>query len=146
EYAKSLGVSGVYGAYPLIADFVNEMLSQMTARNIALPLSVIIGSEFFVNHGQQMTSTVGMGENGTLFLNSAADFWKDPIAFTRAAFEAKIWSTPHPLHPLYHEVGHLLQAERNTRGKPLKAKEQTEAQAISYRATVGIDEFVAEVF
>ena len=146
SYADSLSVFANYGGRLDIADFANELLSQMKERNIALPTSVIASEAFFAHLQRRMHSAVGMGKQGTLFINPAADYWRNPVVYTQATYRARIWSTPHPLHPLIHEIGHLVQEERGTRGKGLTPRERTEAQAVSQRAKDGADEFVAEVF
>ena len=145
-YAASLAVNAAYYFRLDIADIVSELLARLAERRLPLPQTVIAHERFFTHLGARMTGAVGMGENSALLLNPAANYWRNPVVYTRAAYEARIWSTPQPLHPLIHEVGHLLQEERGTRGIPLTARELTEAQAVSQRAREGIDEFLAEVF
>jgi hypothetical protein len=87
-----------------------------------------------------------MGEHNIIFINPGADFWVAPLLAAPAMYEAKEWSTPLPLHPLYHEVGHLLQRPPVHRQHTLTAREMTVASSISMRAMQDADEFVAELF
>jgi hypothetical protein len=145
-YAQQMSVNAVYGSYLAIANQMNEVLTQLAERNLRLPLSVIASPQFFRGSAQESKNAVAKSENRVIFINPAATFWYDTLGATVALYELKFWSTPHPLHALYHEMGHLLQLQRVERQKPLTAREAGIADVVSDRAKQDADEFVAEVF
>jgi hypothetical protein len=146
RYADRLGVIAIYRNHLLVANFVNETLAQLKERNLEMPLSVLVDARFFASLGPEATSAVAMAESGILIVNPEADFWRDPLESSRLLYAIRAWSTPHPMHPIYHEIGHLRQIPQQKRQRPLTPRELTMAMAISRRAKENTDEFVAEVF
>lgn len=144
--AGTLSVAANYGSHLNLANFANEALLQLQEHSLPLPISVIIHEGFFEKYGEEAKNIPGMGENGVLIINPGALIWGDPIAAAKALHKARFWSTPHPLHALFHEAGHLLQFSGQKRQQPLTPRQASMAAVISDYALVNADEFVAEVF
>ena len=80
-------------------------------------------------------------EHGIMTLNSSHPHWKDPVNNQKRRYEEGISSTDHPLHSLYHEIGHkLYDAPSNWAFDNHK----NIAQEVSQYASRKPSEFVAE--
>jgi hypothetical protein len=44
--------------------------------------------------------------NTTIFLNSGHPYWKNVVGYSQIRFDLGKWSTNHPHHVIFHEVGH----------------------------------------
>lgn len=85
-----------------------------------------------------------MASQGSVFINPASKFWKDPIGGMKAAYESGHLSSPHPLHTIHHEIGHLkYDAPDNFINNSQRDIIQKE---VSKYAAMNPKEFVSEVY
>ena len=144
-YAASLSVPAQYGSYLEIANMVNEVLTQIKERNLPLFSAVFVHADYFRDYGEEANRIPARTEYNSLFINPQAAAWSDPAGTAASLYKLKFWSTPHPLHVIYHEVGHLFLPQIGE-PKKLLARQMTVASAVSRRARENVEEFVSEVF
>ncbi len=144
-YAASLSVPAQYGSFLEIANMVNEALTQMQERSLPLFSAVYVHADFFREYGAEAEAIAARTEYNALFINPDGSAWSNPVAVAASLYESRFWSTPHPLHAIYHEAGHLFLPQVGEPNK-LRPSQVTVATAVSFRAKANVDEFIAEVF
>jgi hypothetical protein len=82
-------------------------------------------------------------ETKRMRLNSEHPYWKDPEAFAEAMHESGISASPHPMHLVAHELGHLAHSlpKEHAAFEPAEA---TIAGKVSRYASSNKNEFLAE--
>jgi len=145
-FASQYGVTAIYGDRLDIAEMANTLLIELDERTLPKPLTILTTTSVFERMQDDWQRAVAMTENGVIFLNPAAPLWNTPVSVACLLYSLGYWSTPHPLHAVYHEAGHLAQENQTSRQKKLTAREVSKADAVSVRAKQDADEFVAEVF
>lgn len=144
-YAAGLFVTAQYGSYLEIANMVNEVLTQLQERELPVFVSVVVNTSLFHHFGAEAENIAAQTAYNALLINPEARVWKAPVASAAVLHTAGFWSTPHPLHPIYHEVGHLFVPQVGN-PKRLRHRQVTVASAVSIRAKENVEEFVSEVF
>lgn len=145
EYAATLGVQADYGTYLLLGNMVNQVLTELTLRRLPLFSHVFVRTEFFERYGRKRRLVVARTEDTVLFVNPESNVMTDPVGSTHSLYASGFWSTPHPLHSLYHEVGHLF-IRHEGEPKLLLPRQAAIASSVSIRAIENQEEFVSEVF
>jgi hypothetical protein len=152
-FARSLGVEADYGNRLDIADLSNEMLVMLSERSLPLPDQIRIDVALFNKYGAGRTNVQAFSLQGLLAINPGAWFWRDPIGGAAMLKRSQVWATDSPLHPLWHEAGHIVhyKAEPETYDRlyetDLTPRQKTlVASAISLYAKTDMYEFLAEVF
>jgi hypothetical protein len=119
EYAeKKFGIKVFYGRNLELANKVNEALFELNKRGVPLPKEIIADSKIFrerfkrVRQGKYVPGMFAFSESNppqyqpVVFFNPKADFWKNPEEDSKREFESGWWTSSHPLHPIFHEIGH----------------------------------------
>jgi hypothetical protein len=117
---------------------------------------VTIDAEVFRRHyGADASRTLGFysPKRDAIWLNPDHPSWSDPAAFFADPKYQTWFSSNHPEHTIYHEVGHGLHAralgpERFDEWKDsfASAEDYRTARKVSKYATTNTSEFVAEVY
>ena len=144
-YAVSLGVTAQYGSRLDIANIVNEVLTELKERNLPVFVSVVVNASLFHHFRAEAEDIAAQTMYNVLLINPEAHIWKAPVASASVLHASGFWSTPHPLHPIYHEAGHLFLPQVGS-PKRLLHRQVTVASAVSIRAKENGEEFVSEVF
>lgn len=92
----------------------------------------------------QMANGKLVGKNDIrIQLNKRNALWMDPEENTKIGHQLKIFSSPHPMHVLYHELAHIEYCVQPL-PKKLSGREVRVAELLSDKATMDGKEYVAE--
>jgi hypothetical protein len=150
-----------------IANAVNAALHAAAERGLSPPLQIAVDVEYFrqsnPNAWAVYVPSVAVREgqyNQAIVLNPERD-WEDLAHATKLRYAEGIFSTDHPQHVVFHELGHLAYhrhapeafSELGKHHKPTREKLRLFAEQValiqgrvSKRAEKDYREFVAEVF
>ena len=151
-WAQALGVGVRYDARLDLANLANELLWQLNQRALPLPDTIRVDAEPFRALGRRSAQSPALTNKTRISINPAADYWLDPVAgVVEQRQSIKFWSSDAPLHPLYHEAGHVMlykavPEQYDTLRDLTNAQKTVVAGEVSLRACRDIHEFVAEVF
>ncbi|MDL2284978.1 hypothetical protein LJC19_07565 [Oxalobacter sp. OttesenSCG-928-P03] len=76
-------------------------------------------------------------------LNKSNALWMDPEENTKIGYQLKIFSSPHPMHVLFHELAHIEYCAQPL-PKKLSGREVRIAESLSDKAAMDGKEYVAE--
>ncbi len=150
-WAQSLGVSVHYDARLDLANLANELLWQLETHSLALPDEIQIDPTLFKALGRMGIQSPASANKGRITINPDAFYWRDPIKIAAMQRTQKSWSSDHPLHPLFHEAGHVAVYKADpdrfeTLRELTNAQKTVIAGEVSFRACLDAHEFTAEVF
>lgn len=151
EWAVLLGVATDYAERLDLANFANELLSQLMGRFLPLPDQILIDAQPFRFLGRQAVQSPASANKGRIAINPDALYWNNPNVFAGMLRQQRFWSSDNVLHPLYHEAGHVLlykaDPQRFESVRDLSNAQKTViAGEVSQRACRNVHEFVSEVF
>lgn len=145
-YAVNLGVqSADYGSHLMIGNMMNEVMTQLHECGLPVFEHIFVRPEFFAEYGKDRYDIIAKAEDRVVKINPQAKVFTDPAESAKDLYYADFWSTPHPLHALYHEAGHLFFSHEE-QPKRLLPRQVTVASAVSRYAQMNGEEFVSEVF
>lgn len=161
QEALKLGVKSVdYRQRLDIANLVNDALEAVVQRGISSPDHLKVDVQYFAKWAQSLgVSTNDLPAAFTfsrktgktlIYLNPQATYWINPAAEVLQEYQANRWSSDHPDHVIWHELGHLMffrQASTVYWLNPLLTRlEIPVAAQVSQYATQSLREFIAETF
>ena len=159
--ALRLGVKSVDYQQSLdIANIVNDALDVMVQRGIAAPDYLKVDAHQFPAWAQHLqippdhlpTAFAFSRRTGKsyLYLNPQATYWADPAAEAKQQYQVKYWSSDHPHHAIWHELGHLMFFRKAStvywKNPSLTQPEAAIAGQVSLYAEQSVREFMAETF
>jgi hypothetical protein len=161
QEARQLGVKSVNYRQSLdIANDVNAIFDQIIKKGGILPHHVDVDAAVFISWGRQYQFDPDdspaafwvdkhTGET-YCYLNSASSYWINKQKFVKDQYDQGKWSTAHPDHPIWHELGHAMQYDNSPIAYQAQAKltpaEIAIAGKVSGYAQINVREFVAETF
>ena len=137
--------SADYGSHLMIGNMLNEVMTQLHERGLPVFEHIFVRPEFFAEYEEDRYDIVAKVEDKVVKINPQAKVFIDPAKSAKILYDTDFWSTPHPLHALYHEAGHLLLSHEE-KPQPLLPRQVTMASAVSRYAQMNQEEFVSEVF
>lgn len=143
--ARQIGVPLKFGDRLDLANMAVELLRQLVERKMPLPTE-IRADEVAFRYYADSASIAAKTEGKIVTINPGSQVWRKIVEI--AAYQGKVsrfWSTPHPLHPFYHEAGHVM-LNRVEKQATLTKKQMTMAASVSRRAGDDAEEFVCEIF
>lgn len=144
-YAETLNVRVEFGEKLTVANMVNEFLTQLMERGMTLPQEVIVNANPFRDYEQNKVRFIAAKTvDRTIYINPSSVVWVNPVQAAAQMYEGRFWSTPHPLHPFFHEEGHILLGTAG-RPRPLSAKQANVAASVSTYAKGNQEELVCEM-
>lgn len=161
QEARRLGVKWVdYQQRLDIANIVNDSLAATTQRGLSPPDHIKVDVRYFANWAQSLGLSINdlsaaftfSRKTGKtlLYLNPQATYWSNPQAEVLQEYQAKRWSSPHPDHLIWHELGHLMFFRQASTvywmNPPLAPLEILLAAQVSQYAEQSLREFMAETF
>lgn len=161
QEALKLGVKSVDYRQSLdIANDVNDALAQLPKMGILPPDKVQIDTVPFTQWAKQygfnpndMSAAFSFhprtGE-ARLFVNPASGYWANKAAYAKHQKQIGYWSTDHPDHAIWHELGHLMHYQNSPVAYQahiaLSPADLVVAGKVSGYAQDGVREFIAETF
>ena len=163
QEALKLGVKSVdYRHYLDIANEINTALDDFKQRGLAMPDHVRIDDQFFLRWAAQLGANpdefpaafVNSRQTGEtyIFANPLYPYWNQLAQDAAQQYQRGEWSTAHPHHAIWHEMGHLLFYRAHParyaaiRSQPLTGSDLQTAQKVSLYAGNSALEFIAETF
>ncbi|MDG4551152.1 MAG: hypothetical protein P9F19_17425 [Candidatus Contendobacter sp.] len=161
QEALKLGVkSADYQQSLAIANAVNDALDVMVRRGIAAPDYLKVDAHKFPTWARHLqipsdhlpTAFAFSRRTGKsyLYLNPQATYWSDPAAEAKQQYQIKYWSSDHPHHAIWHELGHLMFFRKAStvywKNPLLTHPEAAIAAQVSLYAEQSVREFMAETF
>jgi hypothetical protein len=161
QEALKLGVKSVdYRQHLDIANDVNDIFEQIIQKGEVLPHHVDVDAAAFVLWGQQYqfnpdrVPAAFWADDQTgdtyFYLNPTSSYWLNKQAQAKHEHSTGYWATDHQDHPIWHELGHVMQYDNS----PIAYQAQTQltptelaiAGKVSGYAQIDVREFVAETF
>ncbi len=143
-----------------IANIVNDALNVLVQRGLSPPDHLKIDDRIFVKWAHVMgvslddlpaAFTFNRKTGKTwIYLNPQAPYWMNPAAEAQQQHQIGQWSSDHPDHAIWHELGHLIFFRQSSTlhwlNPPLAQSEIPIAAKIGRQAKESVREFMAETF
>ncbi len=143
-YAEMLNARVNFGEKLIVANMVNEFLTQLMERGMPLPQEMVVDANAFREYERNKVRFIAAKTvDKTIYINPSSIVWINPVQAAQM-YEGRFWSTPHPLHPFFHEEGHILLGTAGS-PRPLSAKQANVAASVSTYAKGNQEELVCEM-
>lgn len=161
QEALRLGVKSVDYRQSLdIANDVNDILDELLQKGGILPHHVEVNAAVFIAWGQQYQFDPNRvpaafwvdSQTGEAYfhLNPNSSYWSNKKVYAKQEYDAGKWSTKHPDHPIWHELGHAMHYDNSPTAyqtfQQLAPAEKIIAGKVSQYAQEDVREFIAETF